>query len=239
MHYVYDGNAPHGHTNIPEYGQFFIYRSEDVGLAEPMLILIGLRKPNAIGISGMVVRFKTPFVGHERGIMIHGMRTFTEDAMRSTVNSTDFITVFEHEYIHMLDNNRTGDAIKAPDSSNAKEYFNDPGEFNARYHDMAKSMLAVIQAAKDEPQNVQDYVDIYGITGDWKRDLSATLTVDRHARRFVENLTPERRRALLKRLYRLHQTMMSLVHTSDRQPAISSHMPAPAPESPAHSAIAA
>lgn len=236
--YVYKGNPPYKEVEWGNHGKVFVFRSDDVGIDKPMLILIGMKEPRAIGLSGGVYRFSTPIFGYDRAIMVSGMREFTQEELRRVATGTNFIEVFGHEYIHVLDADRTSGrimkGIAGPEDQTA--YFNDPAEFNAFYHDVARPLLDLIKVITTDPEYFDDYLGLYGFNGDWKHDLSYMLTRDGIIRRFVATLTATRRRSLLKRLYRLYLTMKQIVH---QRLANSPDRLRPGPGLPAHSAIAA
>lgn len=243
--HVYDGHQPHRHVEIGGEGltgDFYVYRSkEDLGLDLGFLLLIGVRQHETVGMSGMVVGFGEDVLGYETGIAIFCMQRFSMEQLRSSVNSVGFMQTFEHEYLHLLDNQRTDNRIIGGNRTDPKDnraaYYNDPAEFNAYYHDIAKDMMAVIDAAAEKPEDAKDYFDLYGFTGDWKSDLSRLLMKNVYTQSFVKHLTPERRKALLRRLYRLYQTLLEML--AHQPPANSPDMPQPGPGLPAHSAIAA
>jgi hypothetical protein len=171
-----------------------------------------VRQPDAVGMSGMVSGLGQDVFGYETAIAIFCMQEFSMEQLRSSVTSVGFMQTFEHEYLHVLDNQRTDNRIIArarnDPTNNRAGYYNDPAEFNAYYHDIAKDMMLVIDAATKKPEDAKDYFDLYGFTGDWKSDLSRLLMKNVYTRSFVKHLTPERRKALLRRLYRLYQEML-------------------------------
>ena len=208
---IYRGAKPFHEIELGSYGDFYAYRSrEDLGLDKAFLLMLGVRRNNTVGMSGMVVDFGQSVFGYEKGVAIYCMSEFSLTNMRTTVNSVGFIKVFEHEFLHMLDNERTADRIVTPTDpkANPAGYYNSPAEFNAYYHDIAKNLLAVIEQINAHPHEAQDYLDLYGFSGEWKADLSHLLIQDVYAQRFVQSLTPERKKALLRRLYRLYQQML-------------------------------
>lgn len=214
VHAIYRGSKPFREVELGTFGDFYTYRSrEDFGLDVGFLLLIGLRKKAAVGMSGMVVDFGQLVFGYQKGLAIDCMSEFSVTNMRTMANSVGFMKVFEHEYLHMLDNRRTADRIVTltDPKNDPAGYYNSPAEFNAYYHDIAKNMLAVIAAANAKPQEARDYFDLYGFSGEWKADLSLLLSDDVYAQKFVSLLTPERRKALLRRLYRLYQQMLQAV----------------------------
>lgn len=240
MHHIYNGGQPYHPIELGNYGDFFVYRSvEDIGLDDRFLLLIGLKQREAIGMSGMIMGFGRDIFGYDRGIVVYCMNEFTLKNMYTMVNTTGFMEVIEHEFVHMLDNDRTqGGMIKRPyvDAKHKSQYYNDPAEFNAYFFDIAKPMLAVIRAAKQEPQDAKDYMALYGLTGDWRDDLAGVLSRNLPAQHFVKHLRKDRRRSLIKRLYRLHQQMLNAVHHA---PANAAQSLPPAAESPADLATAA
>lgn len=216
LNWIHRGLPPYHQIELSGYGDYYVYRSrEDFGLDHDFLLLLGVRKSMAVGISGMVMDFGQDVFGYQTGLAIYCMQQFNIDEMRKTVNSVGFMHVFEHEYLHMLDNARTQNRIVARVGSdprtNKSGYYNDPAEFNAYYHDIAKDMMAVIEAAQTNPEDAKDYLDLFGFTGHWQTDLKRLLTKDVYAQSFVQHLTPERRKALIRRLYRLHHQMIHAV----------------------------
>lgn len=217
MERIYHGQDPYHEIELGGHGDFYVYRSrEDLGLDLEFLLMLGVRKSMTIGMSGMVMDFGQDVFGYRKGLAIYCMQNFSIDEMRRTVNSVGFMQTIEHEFLHMLDNARTQDRIVARgeiDTRNNKAgYYNDPAEFNAYYHDIAKDMMAVIAAAQANPEEAKDYLDLYGFTGEWQADLRRLVSKNVYTQSFVQHLTPERRKALLKRLYRLHQQMMTTLH---------------------------
>lgn len=246
IQHVYHGHQPYQGIEIVDddrslSGDFYVYRSkEDLGLHLDFLLLIGVRQPNTVGMSGAVAGLGQDVFGYETAIAIYCMQQFGMDQLRRSVNSVGFMQTFEHEYLHLLDNQRTDNRIIGKDvdpKDDRAGYYNDPAEFNAYYHDIAKDMMAVIDAAAEKPEDAKDYFDLYGFTGDWKSDLSHLLMKNVYTQSFVKHLTPERRKALLRRLYRLYQTLLETL--ADQRPANSPDRLRPAPGSLAHSATAA
>jgi hypothetical protein len=208
MRYVHDGNKPQRELNWRG-SDFYLFHSHDIGIEQNFLIWIGPHQEGTIGMSGMYATFSQPVFASSRAIIIWGMAANTLKHLRSTVLSTEFMKVFEHEFLHLLDADRTNRGIskRGPiDASNHDQYYNDPGEFNAYYHDIAKDMMAVI--AEKDPESAKFYMEMSGLTGDWKTDIPHMLTKDSAVQRFTKSLRPERRRALMRRLYRLYQQMI-------------------------------
>lgn len=204
---------PHYTIELSGYGDFFVYLTRNIGLSADMLLMFGLRLPNTLGMSGRIMDFGQLIFDCQRGLIIQGMREFTEKDMRSTVNSTEFIGVFEHEYLHVLDDMRTNGKIdtgRPSDAENREQYFNSPAEFNAYFHDIAKPMLDALIAIAKEPEHADDILDLYQITGDFNKDVRRMMTATPLIRRFVIWLTPARRKALMKRLYRLYQQALTV-----------------------------
>lgn len=219
MHYIVGGNQPYAEVELEGQGDFYAYRAEDLGLDQHILLTIGLLMPNTIGMSGAIVEYEEPVLGgYQLGIKIHCMQHFTIEDLRSKVNTVGFMQAFEHEYLHILDRNRTAERIVTKARVDPRQdqagYYNDPAEFNAYYHDIAKDMMGVINAAQQNPQQARDYLDLYHFTGDWKADLGRLLTKNYHVQRFVQALQPERRKALLRRLYRLYEQMLQTISAS-------------------------
>jgi hypothetical protein len=215
MRYVFAGHPPRAHVDIGSHGEFYVYGSQDIGLEQSFALLIGRRKAATLGMSGAIMHFEgEQLFGYRVGLVIYCLNQFNDQALRQTVNSVGFMHTFEHEYIHLLDNARTDDRIVGGERSDPRtsqaDYFNDPAENNAYFHDIAKDILHVINAGAEAPQ----YFQLYKFTGDWQTDLARLLTKDPYAKRFVQLLRKQRRRSLMKRLYRLYQQMLQTVQTA-------------------------
>lgn len=212
--YIYAKHEPDFDLELGSKGEYYVYSSRSMKVDGDFLLLIGLRHPHAYGMSGAVMTFDDAVFGMHRGIAIYGMRKMTMEDLHSTVNSTSFLTVFEHEYLHLLDIDRTNGRItaKKPPDTRKADYYNDPAEFNAFYHDLAKPLLDAIRNIQDEPQYTKDILYLHDITGDFRQDIAQMMTASVHTQRFTASLTPERRRSLLRRLYGLYQQMMAAAH---------------------------
>lgn len=175
-------------------------------------ILLGMKEKNTVGMSGIVATIPLGILTpqSDRCIGIMGMREFTEEGARILVMSTEFVSTIRHEFIHLYDNFSGRISLKSVDSLNKTQYYNDAGEFNAYYHDMT-DMLTSIASAAEQAESPKDYADLYGFTGDFNKDLRKMCEHDIHTRAFWKWLTDDRRKALLRRIYKLHKHVADLI----------------------------
>jgi hypothetical protein len=184
-----------------------------------MLIMIGLKDPRAVGLSGMYIEFTKPIEGkYRRAIAVECMSKMSIESMVQSVNSTAFMPVFEHEFIHFLDSQRTnGKVYSLPyDSKDRNKYFNHDMEFNAFFHNVATDLLSLIRDVKDVPEANQaafarDLADLYGIEPDFKLTLRMAGAKGRVEKEFMKWLRDDRRKRLVARLYKLHQEVVKLM----------------------------
>lgn len=218
-------------------GRFFGLDPDKVGLTtrfglHDAMFLVGLHKPGSSVMAGAVWIFPEPLDNRfTRALVIYGMREFTEDAFRATVNSTKFMSTFVHEFIHLLDFTRTDNRIIKPYASNneaelgdSPEYYNDHAELNAFFHTFAMNWLGCLHDINENPDDAGDLLSIYYITGEFEPDLRRLIYQSRQSRKFFTMLTPARRKSVMRRLYRLHAEIVRQAaketkngrHTADR-----------------------
>lgn len=197
--------------------QFYGFDPVKIGLADvpaDLLILVGLRTSNHSVLNGALWTIDgSPWMDKYRLVLVvHGMREFTVAALQSCVHSTGFMETFKHEFIHVLDQQRTQGRITARkpiDPHDRQAYFNDPAEFNAYFHQFADSWLDCLQNAQQHPDDADDYKGLYGITGDFKADLKALIDRSPYSKKYFATLDGPRRKSILRRLYRLHNAIIS------------------------------
>ena len=213
---IYYGAKADHHVELGNYGQFLLYDAERLGLTtnspelKNLAIMLGLKNPKAIGLSGAFMRFGETIMGrYDRAIMVYGLTAIEDSAAKVLVNSTEFMRVFEHEFIHLLDGDRTsGKSFPKLFIDPAKpSYFNDPAEFNAFFHNLSDAFTSILNAAKDG--KACHYAELYGYSGEFLKDVSKLTSGYSIAilKRFVKSLTDDRRKAMWRRLYKLHQAV--------------------------------
>ena len=221
---IYSGDAKIQHwVEVSGMGEYYLYSPKSVGIDKEfpdMAFLVGLKNPRAIGNSGGAWNFSSPVLGYTRAVSINGMSKMSEDAAKNLLNSTSAIAILRHEFMHVLDMKRTsGDIIqsgKISDASNRKEYYNDPSEFNAYYHDIADVLIGVIRDSQGN--TINELADLYGITGDFRTDLITMMNQDIHTRAFVKWLSDDNRKSFLRRLYRLHARVVEMMKAEREKP---------------------
>jgi hypothetical protein len=202
-------------------GRFYGLDPDKVGLSSRFgmsrtIILVGLRKVNSQIMAGAVWNFTEPLENRfTRAMAIYGMREFTDDEFRRTVNSTAFMSTFVHEFIHLLDMARTNNKIDKPyDSKNKPQYYNDPAELNAFFHTFADNWLDCLHNIDESPESAADLLSLYAITGDFKIDLAKLIRQSGQSQEFFDILTKDRRKSVLARLYRLHKEITDRLNSS-------------------------
>ena len=216
-HAIYGGLEVEHEVEIGGFGDYLVWSASLLGLTNrfPELadyaVMFGLKNPKAVGLSGGAYSFSPSILGGIRkAVIIDGLPKLTDEEARKLAGSTGFLEIAHHEFLHVFDGTRSkwmnGTTVNSKDSA---KYYNHPSEFNAYYHDIVTHMTALAKAGDE----IEDYADIYGFTGDFKKDLSSMLTAGSHIRQFVKWLSEPRRKALLKRIYRMHKHVCDLIAT--------------------------
>jgi hypothetical protein len=221
---IYGGITAQHFVELAGHGDFLIWSAKSLGLTDidPRLsnfcVMLGPKNPNALGLSGAVFRYEPSLFGqYNRCVVVYGLKAnwllAPNQAAKDLVNSTSFIKVMAHEFIHVLDSLRASKIIDRqtshPDSDeNKRKYYNDPAEFNAYYHDIVDMLTDIANAGDD----AKDYADLHGFTGNFKTDLGFMLGRDIYTRSFMKWLLAPRHRALLRRIYKMHQHVIQLLN---------------------------
>lgn len=214
---IYDGAKSDHLIEISDHGDFLLYGLDKLGLASiiPELsdccLLFGKKQANTVGSSGGVYKFEEPILGYNSAIAFWGIREITDKAVASFVNSTEFITIFKHEFIHVLDGIRSDEKSKSHPAEDQTRYYNSDAELNAYFHDIASPLTGIIDEIAKGYGSASELADLYDISGDFKRDLKRMLGTDMATRRFVSYLTYENRRKIIRRLARLHGEVVRLL----------------------------
>lgn len=215
--HVYDGKEHDFDLEISGRGEFYVIRPETVSLGfDDVCIMLGLRRPHTSIIEGGVMKFDTPLDGkYNFAIVMYCMRSLSVGEMKASVNSTLFMSTFEHEYVHVLDIKRTNNAIIPKRSDDAMErplnrsqYYNDPAEFNAFFHTFGSNWLSILKSIKQSPDDAEDMKSLYDITGDFKKDLSTLMNASEQSRAFFKYLSERNRKRITQRLYLLYQEIV-------------------------------
>lgn len=190
-------------------------------LGDDLIVLVGKR--NSTAAHGSFAKLRNPIAEKNHAIFINVARSNDIENIMVFLTSTDFMQVFRHEMIHVLDERATRKVFtvakygKESEGDNVRpseqEYYNNPWEFNAFYHMIADSILSVLKEYKKtgDLETVRDYADLYDMTGEFWHDMERCLHSERHSKAFLKNLTQPRRRAFLRRLYQAHATFKGLL----------------------------
>lgn len=203
---------------LPEERHFYGLEPSKIGLLNvppELLIMIGVKTSQLSVLNGAIwVIDGNPWMGKYSSVLVvHGLREFTEDELKKCVNSTNFVETFQHEFIHVLDNDRTQGKIIARgpiDSTNRHVYLNDPAEFNAYYHQFADNWLSCLGDIQKNPEDADDLKSLYNISGNFQTDLKKLINRSPYSKKFFETLNETRRKSIMKRLFRLYQELMSV-----------------------------
>jgi len=221
--HVYDSKVGYDFDlEISGRGEFYAIKPETVKLGfDDVCILLGLRKKHTQVMEGGIMEFNTPLDGkYNFAIVVYCMRSLSIDEMKSSVNSTGFMSTFEHEYVHVLDIKRTNSAITArnyggdrPGTNddvplNRSQYYNDPAEFNAYFHTFGGDWLTILNSIKNSPDDAEDMKSLYGITGDFKKDLARLIAASEQSQAFFKYLSERNRKRIVQRLYQVYQEIV-------------------------------
>lgn len=209
------GLMPEQHVQMKPFGKCFLYPATKCGLADMphLAILITTHRGDEKALTGTAYDWQAaPVLGYTQCIAIHALSEIDASAIAQAVGNTRFLFVFEHEFIHVLDDARTAGRIGDNYSVKTnKVYFNHPAEFNAFYHGIASTLSSLADAIRDDPASADDLMDLHGLDGNFAHDLT-TLLRPHHlaAANFLRNLEPKRRRSMVRRLYALHGEVFAL-----------------------------
>jgi len=150
-------------------------------------------------------------------------KKFPDGFFNNTQNTIDFCineitynrkihSILKHEFIHMFDNDRNPSIYsKNSDNETTKEYFNNPSEFNAFYHNVVEHLMSYINTVEKSPDRIDELRKMFKITNDFKQTIK--LCLDKApwiATEFFNNLTSRNKQALYKRLYKLYDYAIHL-----------------------------
>jgi hypothetical protein len=203
-----------------------MWRMETLGLTENesalsewCLVLAPNQSRGGWAVTGATIRNEKAIVldRYSQVVVIYGLREVNNFGGGILATEPTFVRVLAHEFLHMLDILRLDNIEVKPDPVgnymdriDPQRYFNKPLEYNARFHDLVSSLTSVGASAPEERLDLADEV---GLTGDFKKDLEHLLKPqDRDGTdEFLKWLTEPRRKALLRRLYKLYQHVWALV----------------------------
>lgn len=149
---------------------------------------------------------------------------------RNVVYNNDTHAVLHHEIIHCLDRKRFGNEYGAGEVSQkiadkttkdkekaVSDYFNNPVEFNAYYHNVAQILVKFITDARNEPEMISYRAKIYGINDTFPKMLEKLLKRSpMMAKDFMKHINQRNHRRLYKRLYQLYATARKLYDERDQ-----------------------
>ena len=196
--------------------KFLTLRGSDIGLEDPSLwFRFGLQRgylPD--GNFSRLLKSGAPV------ITVYGFTDLenTEQVAKDIIYKKPIHNVIQHELVHYFDNKRNPKMLnqtnKAETGTNA--YFNNPEEFNAYYTNLAHPLLHFIRAMRSGEIN-DDETKRFAKALDIGKDFmeNVKMMIDRAAgqsggavKKFYQTLNKRNRRALLKRLYGLHQQVL-------------------------------
>jgi hypothetical protein len=183
----------------------------------PLVILIGVRE----GYRTTAEYSKmTGQVGaqYPHAIIMRSAREATVQAAIASIGSVEFLEVFKHEMVHCFDDAETSGKVlsthKYGDRPSLDTYFNNPWEFNAFYHMIVANWANFVEESEGHDADyIRELADLFSITGDFKTDMEQAVSSQRRGRDFLKHLTDPRRKALLRRLYQMHQKVRAALDT--------------------------
>jgi hypothetical protein len=137
----------------------------------------------------------------------------TDEAARIIIHRHIVHDILLHELTHYVDSKRYPRFHEiGSDKAHGADYYNSPKEFNAYFTNLAAPLLRFLHMpASDRLPRVAQGM---GISSDFSATLAMLIergTQNANGRviaSFMKNLNPRNRRALLKRLYGLHQQVI-------------------------------
>lgn len=131
--------------------------------------------------------------------------------IKNILGSYSLLRTLYHEVIHAIQHH---DGWLSKSSINQtkmspQDYYNSSAEFDAYYHNIVEHYMSLISDLKKNPNDIDDYVDIYDISLDFNKNLK-TFTSGSN-RLFLKHLTGPRHKRLLKRLYNLHTKLVEII----------------------------
>lgn len=209
---------------------YLVFRGKDAGLSgeeSKLWFFFGLYKHNDFGPSGAISRFmkSKDFV-----IFINcldEMPSSYEDIpkiLKSIIYSNPVHEIIIHELIHYFDNlryaeefvgNKEKDKFKSYDTDK-KTYYNNPWEFNAYSNNIFSSIFHILDLigkhGDDSLDRLKKQASAQGIvkspTQTLKNLIDNKYSLKSNLTKFLDNLTPERKKSFYKRFYRLHKELV-------------------------------
>ncbi len=183
------------------------------------IIMIGLKTSNKSVFDGAIWKINDGrWMGkYTRVLVVYALDKYNVDSLKKCVNTTSFLETFMHEFIHLIDDQRTQGRINAREpedpKTNRSGYLNDPAEFNAYFHQFAHNWLNCLAETQEHPEDLADLMDLYGISGNFEIDLKKLVNQSHYSKVFFKTLDETRRKSILRRLYRLYQEILSFKTT--------------------------
>jgi hypothetical protein len=191
-------------------GVFYGCYGDECGISQELdipnfLILVGKQKAG-LKPSGAFCRYEDPIVINGKNTYFTIYIDIVKDELdsvsaRKAVASTNFMSIFKHEFIHFLDSLRgvkmgVVDALR----DGPKKYLMAGPEFNARFHDLAHNWTSAVREmiTSRNIEDIESLADIYDITGDFKADLKILLSnADASSKFFLKHLNKEKRESII------------------------------------------
>jgi hypothetical protein len=189
------------------------FRNGEIFGPDDMIVMVGPKTSS--NVTASLNTFDEPVEGkYQYALVMRSARADSEESAVDSISSTQFLTAFKHEMIHRFDNIRTNGKVTANDPNyNSKDhrvYFNDVFEFNAFYHEIASDLTSALHEISDYPGDASEIADLYGYDPDFKTYLKK-ITQSGDGKLFVRELTTDRRKALLRRLYKMHDEVKNQI----------------------------
>jgi len=240
MGYVYAEGKYDFELDWNSVGRFFVYKPttlkvDHLGFTD---VLFAIGERNGSYPSGAVIHQPSenregPFKNYGRMLTVFWIpptKMTPTPYLKPFGSDLKVASIIEHEAIHILDGNRTGNkSLKVKpklasemnnhDDLDIDEYINSPREFNAFYHQVADRLFSVISELKawdGTSMTASDIADLYYISDDFFETLKKSIGDDLILKQFMKWIRSDRRKALLKRLYQLHKEAMRLINIKNR-----------------------
>lgn len=201
--------------------QFYLFGAETLDIEDDDLVdlcvIVTLTDPKFNGkMTGLYGVFKdkdgnatTVLNKYTRLIRLDAMHGFHESELKRVAGTVEFVNLLKHELVHLNDA-RLQRLHGAGTSTSGSQYYNNPAEFNAYYHSLVETLTELATVPVDQ---FKDYAELYDFTGKFSIDIRSILG-DPKSRVFLSWLSSDRRKALMRRVYKMYQ------HVKERADAV-------------------
>lgn len=96
------------------------------------------------------------------------------------------------------------------ETANYDEYYNNPAEFNACFHNIADTLINILRNKEEIKEFGHNYIYKIGFRDDFNEYLKLATSNIKNKRAF-DNFNQKYKQKLLKRLYQLHKSVLNMI----------------------------